>query len=110
MRDIHGAVMVPITIAFLAGLVGMFVVRSALESDRRLVIAGFTPGEAIVPRLAVMVAVTLIVLAVSVAVTTIDFVPESWWPFVVGNLLAGLTYALIGALAGATMGEIGRPT
>ncbi len=107
MRDIHGAIMVPITIGFLAGLVGMFVVNSALESDRRLVVAGFTPGEAIVPRLAVLVAATMIVLAVAVAVTTIDFVPASWWPFLVGNLLAGLTYALIGALAGATMGRIG---
>ncbi len=107
MRDIHGAVMVPITVAFLSGLVGMFVVRSALESDRRLVIAGFSPGEAMAPRLAVMGVMTLVVLAVSVAVTAIDFQPESWSAFGVGNLLAGLTYALIGALAGATMGELG---
>jgi hypothetical protein len=107
MRSIHGAIMVPITVSFLAGLVGMFVVRSALESDRRLVVAGFSPGEAVAPRLLVMAAATLIVLAVAIAVTSIDFVPASWWPFLVGNLLAGLTYVLIGALAGATIGAIG---
>ena len=107
MRAIHGAIMVPITVAFLAGLVGMFVVRSALESDRRLVIAGFSPGEVVVPRLAVIAAATGVVGAVSIAVTTLDFVPESWWPFLAGNLLAGLTYALIGALAGATLGALG---
>jgi len=107
MRDIHGAIMVPITVGFLAGLVGLFVVQSALESDRRLVLAGYSPGEAIVPRLAVMVSATLVVLAVSLAVTTIDFVPESWGPFVLGNLLAGLIYGLIGALAGALVGRLG---
>lgn len=107
MRDIHGAIMVPITVGFLAGLVGLFVVRSALESDRRLVIAGFTPSEAVVPRLAVIAAATLVILVVSIAVTALDFAPASWWPFVAGNLLAGFTYALIGALAGATMGALG---
>jgi hypothetical protein len=107
MRDLHGAIMVPITVGFLAGLIGLFVVRSALESDRRLVLAGYSPGEAIAPRLAVMVSATLVVLAVSLAVTTIDFVPESWGPFVLGNLLAGLIYGLIGALAGALVGRLG---
>jgi len=103
MRDLHGAIMVPITVGFLAGLIGLFVVRSALESDRRLVLAGYSPGEAIVPRLAVLVSATLVVLAVSLAVTAIDFIPESWGPFVAGNLLAGL----IGALAGALVGRLG---
>lgn len=107
MRDIHGAIMVPITVGFLAGLIGLFVVQSALESDRRLVLAGYSPGEAIVPRLAVMVSATLVVLAVSLAVTAIDFIPESWGPFVAGNLLAGLIYGLIGALAGALVGRLG---
>jgi len=107
MRDIHGAIMVPITVGFLAGLVGMFVVRSALEADRRLVVAGFSPSEAVVPRLAVITAATVVVLGVSIAVTALDFAPAAWWPFVAGNLLAGLTYALIGALAGASMGALG---
>ncbi len=107
MQDLHGAIMVPITIGFLAGLVGLFVVRSALESDRRLVVAGFKPGEVIAPRLVVLGAATLLVLAVSIAVTAIDFVPASWVPFVGGNLLAGLIYGAIGALAGAFMGHVG---
>ncbi|MBK5096404.1 MAG: ABC transporter permease [Gemmatimonadetes bacterium] len=107
MRDLHGAVMVPITVGFLAGLVGLFVVQSALESDRRLVVAGFRPIEVVVPRLAVLGAATVIVLGVSLAVTTIDFVPESWAPFVVGNLLVGLIYGAIGALAGVFLGRLG---
>jgi hypothetical protein len=54
-----------------------------------------------------MASATLVVLAVSLAVTTIDFVPESWGPFALGNLLAGLIYGLIGALAGALVGRLG---
>jgi len=107
MKDLHGAIMVPITVGFLAALIGLFVVQSALESDRRLVLAGFSPGEAILPRLVVLASATLVVLAVSLAVTTIDFLPASWGPFVLGNLLAGLIYGEIGALAGALVGRLG---
>ncbi|HKI66102.1 MAG TPA: hypothetical protein VJ989_02415 [Solirubrobacterales bacterium] len=107
MKELHGAVMVPITVGFLAGLIGLFVVRSALESDRRLVLAGFSPGEAIAPRLVVLLTATLVVLAVSLAVMAISFAPASWAPFVAGNLLAGLIYGAIGALAGATIGRLG---
>ncbi|MEZ5077291.1 MAG: ABC transporter permease [Solirubrobacterales bacterium] len=107
MRQLHGAIMVPITVGFLAGLVGLFEVQSALESDRRLVLAGYRAGETMLPRLAVLFSTTLVVLAVSLAVTAIDFTPDSWGPFVLGNLLAGLIYGLIGALAGALVGRLG---
>jgi len=40
------------------------------------------------------------------ASSAIDFVPDSWGPFVLGNLLAGLIYGLIGALAGALVGRV----
>jgi hypothetical protein len=107
MRELHGASMVTITVAFLAGLCGAFIMRSARAGDRRLVIAGFTPTQAILPRLAVLGAATLIVLAVSLAVTALSFTPVSWPAFAAGNLLIGLTYAAIGALAGALLGELG---
>lgn len=107
MRELHGAVMVPITVGFLSGLVGLFVVRSALESDRRLVVAGFRPGEVVLPRLVVLVLATLVVLAVSLAVTAIDFTPRRWLAFAAANLLAGLSYGAIGALAGALLGRLG---
>jgi hypothetical protein len=107
MRAIHGAMMASITIAFLAGLCGVFVMRSARAADRRLVVAGFRPSEAIIPRLAVLAAATAIALVASVAVTALSFTPRSWIAFVVGNLLVGLTYAAIGALAGALLGSLG---
>ena len=107
MRDVHGALMVSITVAFLAGLCGAFIMRSAQTSDRRLVVAGFRPVEALLPRLAVLAAATAVALVVSLAVTALSFGPASWPAFILGNLLIGLTYACIGALAGAALGQLG---
>lgn len=107
MRDIHGAMMAAIAVAFLAGLCGAFIVRSARQADRRLVVAGFRPIEALLPRMLVLAAATFIVLGVSLAVTALSFTPRSWLFFVTGTLLVGLTYACIGALAGALLGQLG---
>ena len=54
MKDVHGASMVTITVAFLAALCGAFIMRSAQSADRRLIVAGFRPIEAVLPRLAVL--------------------------------------------------------
>lgn len=107
MRDIHGAVMAAITVSFLAGLVGVFVMQSVRQADRRLVVAGFRPRQVLVPRLLVLSAATVLVLLVSVSVTAMSFQPEQWLAFVAGNLLTGLIYAMLGALAGAVVSGLG---
>jgi hypothetical protein len=107
MQDVHGATMAAITIAFLAGLCGLYVLQSAREADRRLVVAGFRPAEVVLPRLASIGAATAIVVVVSMLVTAISFTPEQWVPFVVANLLVGLIYSAIGALAGVGLGRLG---
>jgi hypothetical protein len=107
MRELHGASMVMITIAFLAGLCGAFIMRSARASDQRLVVAGFRPGEAVRPRLVVLAAATLLATVASLAVTALSFTPASWPWFAAGNLLVGLLYASLGALAGALLGQLG---
>jgi hypothetical protein len=107
MRDIHGANMAAITVAFLAGLVGVFVMQSARQADRRLVLAGFRPTQALAPRLLVLTAATGLVVGVSLAVTALSFTPQTWWAFAAGNLLVGVTYGLLGTLAGAAVGRLG---
>ena len=107
MKDAHGASMAIITVAFLAGLCGVFIMRSARSADRRLVIAGYRPIEAVLPRLAVLTTATALVLTVSLAVMALSFTPASWPAFIAGNLLVGLTYACVGALAGAAIGQLG---
>jgi hypothetical protein len=107
MRDIHGASMAAITVAFLCGLVGVFVMQSAGGADRRLVVAGFRPWQALVPRLLVLAAATALVLTVSLAVTALSFTPELWLPVIAGTLAVGLVYGLLGALAGAFVSRLG---
>ncbi len=107
MRDIHGVTMAAVTVAFLAGLCGAFIVSSARQADRRLIVAGFRPLEALIPRFAVLGAFTLVVVGVSVAVTALNFTPRSWAALTVGTLLVGLTYGCIGAIAGSLLGQLG---
>ena len=107
MRALMTVIDVPIAIAFLAGLVGVFVINSALESDRRLVVAGFSPVEAVVPRLVVLAAAVVVITVVSLVVMGFWFTPKSWGPFIVGSLLAGLIYSAVGALSGALLGRLG---
>lgn len=107
MRDLHGAGMASITIGFLAGLCGQFMMRTAFEADRRLVIAGFRPIEALLPRLLVLTVMVAIVVAVSMIVTAFGFRPESWPRFVLGGSLMGTTYGAIGVLAGSLLGRLG---
>jgi len=106
MRELHGAVMAGTAIAFVAALCGVFVMQSALQGDRRLVIAGFRPGETVLARLIVLTAGTGLVVAVSMTVTAASFTPAAWLPFVAAALLIGLIYAALGALAGALLDKL----
>jgi hypothetical protein len=106
MRALHGPGMAALMIAFLAALVGVFVTHSALEGDRRLVLAGFRAHEAMVARLLVMIGATTLAVAVSAAIMGIVFTPASWPLVLVALLLTGLVYAGIGALVGALLDKL----
>ena len=106
MKDLHGAGMGGVVVAFAAALLGVFVMQSALQGDRRLVVAGFRPGETVVARLLVLLAATALVVAVSAVVTALNFTPASWAPLLAGLVLLGLIYGAIGALAGALLDKL----
>ena len=106
MRDLHGAVMAGTAIAFVAALVGLFVMQAALQGDRRLVVAGFRAGETIAARLAVLIAATALVVAVSAIATALSFTPAAWSPLLVAYALTGLIYAAIGALMGVVLEKL----
>lgn len=107
MRDAHGAMMAAITIAFISGLVGASIARSSIQSDQRLVLAGFTVKEALVPRILSLAAIAMVATVVSMAVTALSFEPQSWPAFIVGNVFVAVIYGLIGVLAGALFGQLG---
>jgi hypothetical protein len=107
MRDLHGADMVIIAVAFLAGLVGVFIMNAAREADGRLARAGFGAVDTVLARLSVLFVCTQLVSVVSLAVTAASFTPAHWGWFSVGTLVVGLTYAGVGALASASLGRVG---
>ena len=106
MKALHGPEMAKFTVAFIAALVGVFVMRASLQGDRRLVVAGFRPHEAVVARLLVLAAATGIAAAVSALVTAFSFSPASWPPVLAALALIGLIYAAIGALVGALLDRL----
>ena len=107
MVDVHGAIMVAITVAFLAGLAGLFVVLGSAEADRRLVIAGFRPREVLAARLGVIVLAAVLVSVVSLAVTAFSFTPQVWSTFALATVAIAITYAMIGVLVGPLVGRLG---
>lgn len=106
MKALHGPGMAGLMIAFLAALIGVFVTHSALQGDRRLVLAGFRAREAVIARVLVMTAATLLAVAVSAAIMAIVFTPASWLPVLGALVLMGLVYSSIGALVGALMDKL----
>lgn len=106
-RRIHAAIMVPVTSAFLSGIIGLFVVTGSVAGDHRLVQAGFAPRQVLGGRLVVIGAASAIATLVAVGVSAAWYPPQQWAIFVIANLLIGLTYALIGALVGPITGRLG---
>ncbi|MBT8192345.1 MAG: ABC transporter permease, partial [Acidimicrobiia bacterium] len=107
MIDVHGAIMVPITVAFLAGLAGLFVVQSSLEADSRLAIAGFRSREILGARLAVIGVAALLTTVASLLVTAVDFSPQQWGWFAIANVTVAATYGMIGVITGSVFGRVG---
>jgi hypothetical protein len=106
MKDLHAPEMAKISVAFAVALVGVFVMQSALQGDRRLVVAGLRAGEAVIARLTVLVAATGLVVAVAAIVTGLFFTPKQWPPVIAALVLIGLIYGAIGALAGALLDKL----
>jgi hypothetical protein len=104
MVDLHGAIMVPITVAFLGGLAGLFVVLGSAEGDRRLVLAGFRPREVLGARIGMIALAAVLTTAVALTVTAVDFRPRSWVGFVGASLLVALITRCWGCWSGRWSG------
>jgi hypothetical protein len=106
MRALHGPGMAALMIAFLAALLGVFVMHSALSGDRRLVLAGLRARDAVLARLTVLGAATAAAVVVSTAIMALVFTPASWPTVIAALALTGLIYAAIGALIGALLDKL----
>lgn len=100
MVKLHGALMVPMTVAFLGGILGLFVMLSSREADRRLVASGYPLVLLLAVRLSIISMLSFLVTLIAVGVTLIDFRPPQPGLFFATNLVSALHYAFIGAVAG----------
>ena len=106
MRDIHAVQMAVIAVGFLAALCGVFLMLSAREADRRLVVAGYSPAQAIGARALVLATAVAVVVAVSLAVTIRNFDLVRWPVFAGALVVVGVLYGALGALAGALLDRV----
>lgn len=107
MTDVHGAVMVPITVGFLASLAGLFVILDSAQGDRRLSLSHFRTAEILVVRMGVIGAASIVATAVALGVTAVSFDAANWPVFIAANLLVAGTYATIGVIVGPLFGRLG---
>lgn len=89
----------------LAGVLGLFQMISARRADRRLVMAGFRPGELVAARFATVVALGVVVSAVSTVSlgVLLDEPLRSPGAAFAGLALAGVVYGLLGMLVGTVL-------
>jgi hypothetical protein len=106
LPDMHAGTMTPIAVASLATLAGLFLVLDARAGDVRLRLAGFRSRPLFAARLAVIGSAVLLTTAASLAVTATVFDARQWLVYASGNLLLGLTYALLGICLGPIFGRV----
>jgi hypothetical protein len=94
------AFMTPMAAALLAGVAGLFLMRSATAADGRLVVAGLRPHQVVLARLGLLAAVSAVATGAAVAAMWLTFQPTRPLWFVAAALVAALTYGTLGVLAG----------
>jgi len=106
MPHVHGVVVTQITVAFLAGMGGLFVVRSTAAQDRRLAIAGASPTGLVAARFAMVGALSVVVTGLATAVAFLEYVPRHPAAFLVATLLVALLYGCIGMLVATALDRL----
>lgn len=102
----HPAVMVPIAVASLSTLAGLFMVLDTTTTDRRLHLAGMRSGVVLTTRLTTVALAALLATAVSLGVTATVFNAHQWAVYATASLLVALTYGLLGVLLGPVFGRV----
>ncbi|TDW28878.1 ABC transporter permease [Cryobacterium psychrophilum] len=105
--DPYGATMVPVAIASLAALIGLFGVLQSRNGDRRAALAGMRTSALLSSRLGILTVFVLVVTGVALATSALIFSPVQWAGFASANVLIALTYGFIGALLGPIFGSVG---
>lgn len=103
---VHGIAMAPIASTIIAGIVGLLLMQSAKETDRRLVLAGYRARDVILARFGTLALLVLLITVVSVGVLALDVVPEQPVLFLGAMFLVTAIYGLVGMLLGVIVGRV----
>ncbi len=90
----------PVTGALLVGIAGLFIVQRSRAVDERLQVVGYRGPELLVGRFVLLSGITVVVVVVSLAITTVHAIPEHAGWFLFALVLAAATYGAIGVLTG----------
>ncbi|MEF8826897.1 MAG: hypothetical protein V5A34_06535 [Halapricum sp.] len=104
--DLYGVLLVPLLAGLIGGIAGMFLMQTARDADARLVLAGYRPSDLVVARFGLLVVASVVATTVSLAVLSVEYVPESPAIFIAASLLAGLIYGLVGVLVGLVLARL----
>lgn len=93
--------------AFLAGIMGFFMMVGARAADRRLVLAGYAPGEVVALRFAAVALLGAVATVVAYGVLLTQLTPEDYTQTLLVMYLGALTYGALGILIGSLIpGEL----
>lgn len=92
--------MTAVAIATVSGNIGLFLMLTSEATDSRLRLAGYSDVELIVARLGTLGAGVAVATASGVGTAIQVFQPEQFVAFTVMTALLGITYGLIGFIAG----------
>ncbi|MDY6764638.1 MAG: ABC transporter permease [Halobacteria archaeon] len=106
LRNLYGIIMASSAVALIGGLTGMFVIQRAKQSDSRLVVVGYGPGELIGARFLFIGLMVAVVIGVTVGFLALFVVPELIAWFVLGLLVASLIYGMAGILVGVIFDKL----
>ena len=106
LPDAYAVLMTPMAGALVGGIAGLFLMRMTRDADARLVLTGYRPAEVVLARFGLLGGVTAVVTLLSVAILAWQFVPEQPAWFALAVLLASLTYAMLGVLAGTVLDRL----
>jgi ABC-2 type transport system permease protein len=106
MGAFAAAFMTPVTVAILAGIVGLFLMQSSQAADDRLRLAGYRARDLVLARFGLLVAGTGLVTGASLAVALTAVTPDLLGWFVLAAVLAGLTYGILGIVVGVVLDRL----
>jgi hypothetical protein len=85
----------------LASYLALGLIQRHRQTQRRLILCGYRPTELVGAKLAVLVAVSVLIAGYVTALLAVVLRPERIWLLALGMVLAGLVYGCYGLLVGA---------